>query len=107
MSRPLRPELQRAGAAAERLGLPATAGRRLVGRYGADWPAALELIRGDASLGEEAVPGLPVLRVELALARTREMALTEEDVLVRRTRLATMDSAGAATLSGSDLSPSQ
>jgi glycerol-3-phosphate dehydrogenase len=28
--------------------------------------------------------------VELELARSREMALTEEDVLVRRTRLALM-----------------
>jgi glycerol-3-phosphate dehydrogenase len=28
--------------------------------------------------------------VELELARTREMAITEEDVLVRRTRLLTL-----------------
>jgi glycerol-3-phosphate dehydrogenase len=32
-----------------------------------------------------------VLGVELALARRREMALTDEDVLVRRTRLTTRD----------------
>jgi glycerol-3-phosphate dehydrogenase len=29
----------------------------------------------------------PVLGVEVSLARSREMALTDEDVLVRRTRL--------------------
>ena len=38
-----------------------------------------------------AVPGLPVLGVEIDLARSREMALTDDDVLVRRTRLSTMD----------------
>jgi glycerol-3-phosphate dehydrogenase len=34
--------------------------------------------------------GLPVLGVEASLARSREMALTEEDIYVRRTRLATL-----------------
>jgi glycerol-3-phosphate dehydrogenase len=74
-----------------RLGLPPPAGARLVQRYGDDWRAAVALIEADRSLGEPAVAGLPVLGVELALARSREMALTEEDVLVRRTRLTTRD----------------
>jgi glycerol-3-phosphate dehydrogenase len=34
---------------------------------------------------------LPILRVELAMARSSEMALTDQDVLVRRTRLTTLD----------------
>jgi hypothetical protein len=34
--------------------------------------------------------GLPVLGVEVALARSREMALTDQDVYVRRTRLTTL-----------------
>jgi glycerol-3-phosphate dehydrogenase len=75
---------------AEKLGLPPGAGRRLVERYGDDWEEAAALIRQDASLGEPAAPGLPVLRVELELAKRREMALDEEDVLVRRTRLTSM-----------------
>jgi hypothetical protein len=32
-----------------------------------------------------------VLKVEVALARSREMAVTDEDVFVRRTRLTTHD----------------
>ena len=49
--------------------------------------------------------GLPVLAVEAVMARRRAMALTEADVLVRRTRLATMDAAAAAAVSGSASSP--
>jgi glycerol-3-phosphate dehydrogenase len=74
-----------------RLGLPPRVAARLVQRYGDDWREAVRLIREDRSLGEPAVPGLRVLGVELALARSREMALTDEDVLVRRTRLTTRD----------------
>ena len=76
---------------ASRLGLPARAGARLVRRYGDDWREAVRMIGADPSLGEPAVPGLPVLGVELELARSREMALTEQDVYVRRTRLTTRD----------------
>ena len=74
-----------------RLGLPARAGARLVQRYGDDWPDAVRRIAADRSLGEPAVAGLPVLGVELDLARSREMAMTAEDVYVRRTRLTTRD----------------
>ena len=74
-----------------RLGLPPRVAARLVQRYGDDWREAARLIGEDRSLGEPAVAGLRVLGVELALARSREMALTDEDVLVRRTRLTTRD----------------
>src|SRR5690242_8810942 len=74
-----------------RLGLLPRVAARLVQRYGDDWRAAVALIEADRSLGEPAVAGLPVLGVELALARSREMALTDDDVLVRRTRLTTRD----------------
>ena len=60
-------------------------------RYGDDWREAVALIEADRSLGEPAVAGLPVLGVELALAPRREMALTDDDALVRRTRLTTRD----------------
>jgi glycerol-3-phosphate dehydrogenase len=103
LTRPLGAELERATAAPGRLGLDPEAGARLVAHYGEDWEEALTLVREDPSLGEEVLPGLPVLRVELHLARTREMAITEGDVLERRTRLATMDASAAAGLAGSVL----
>ena len=74
-----------------RLGLFPRVAARLVQRYGDDWREAVAAIEADRSLGEPAVAGLPVLGVELALARSREMALTDDDVLVRRTRLTTRD----------------
>ena len=73
-----------------RLGLPPRTAVRLVQRYGDDWRQATQLIGEDLSLGEPVADGLPVLGVEVALARSREMALTDEDVYVRRTRLTTL-----------------
>ena len=73
------------------LGLPPRAAARLVQRYGDDWRQAIRMISEDRSLGEPVVGALPVLGVEVALARSREMALTDEDVFVRRTRLTTRD----------------
>jgi glycerol-3-phosphate dehydrogenase len=73
-----------------RLGLPPHTAARLVGRYGDDWRQAARLIGEDRSLGEPVADGLPVLGVEVALARSREMALTDQDVYVRRTRLTTL-----------------
>ena len=85
---------------ADKLGLPPRAGARLVRRYGADWREALAMIGRDRSRGEPAADGLPVLNVELELARSREMAITDEDVLVRRTRLTTRDTLVAVRSSG-------
>jgi glycerol-3-phosphate dehydrogenase len=62
-----------------------------VQRYGDDWREAVRMIGRDPGLGEPAADGLPVLNVELDLARSREMAITDEDVYVRRTRLTTRD----------------
>jgi glycerol-3-phosphate dehydrogenase len=73
------------------LGLPPRAAARLVQRYGDDWRQAIRMISEDRSLGEPVVGALPVLGVEVALAGSREMALTDEDVFVRRTRLTTRD----------------
>jgi glycerol-3-phosphate dehydrogenase len=80
-----------AAAETARLGLPPGTGARLVARYGDDWREAVRLIGQDPALGAQAVDGLPVLNVELELARNREMAITAEDVFVRRTRLTTRD----------------
>ena len=83
--------LARASAAAEQLGVSPDTGKRLVYRFGDDWAEAVRLIRDDPSLGALAVDGLPVLRVELELGRTREMALTDDDLLIRRTRVTTLN----------------
>jgi glycerol-3-phosphate dehydrogenase len=80
-----------AAAEAAGLGLSPDAGIRLVRCYGDDWREAIRMIAADRSLGEPAVADLPVLKVELELARSREMAVTREDVFVRRTRLTTRD----------------
>jgi glycerol-3-phosphate dehydrogenase len=102
------PVLGLATAEAARLGLPPGTGARLVQRYGDDWREALRLIGQDPSLGEPAVDGLPVLKVELGLARSREMAITDEDVFVRRTRLTTREASvrwpGAVTPSAGSAS---
>jgi glycerol-3-phosphate dehydrogenase len=100
MTRPLEAEQERAEGWARRRGLPPTAGDRLVGRYGDAWEDVAALVEDDPALAEPASSGLPVLRVELEVARRWEMALDDEDVLVRRTRLATMDAAAAAALVG-------
>jgi glycerol-3-phosphate dehydrogenase len=86
-----------------RLGLPPRAAARLVQRYGDDWREAARLIGEDRSLGEPVVSTLPVLGVELTLARRREMALTDEDVFARRTRLTTRDASLRLTPSGGHL----
>src|SRR5690242_3382295 len=83
--------LHLATAEVSRLGLPARAGARFVQRYGDDWHGAIRRIRADRSLGEPVAASLPELGVELDLARSREMAMTAEDVFVRRTRLTTRD----------------
>jgi glycerol-3-phosphate dehydrogenase len=80
-----------ARAEAARLDLPPPVADRLVERYGDDWRQAVRMIGAEPSLGEPVVDGLPVLRVEVELARSREMAVTDEDVFVRRTRLTTRD----------------
>ena len=79
--------LRLARAEVTRLGLSPRAGARLVQRYGDDWREAVRMISQDPLLGEPVVGTRPVLGVEVSLARSREMALTDEDVFVRRTRL--------------------
>jgi glycerol-3-phosphate dehydrogenase len=92
-----------ARAEAARLGLPPQAGARLVQRYGDDWREAVYLISKNRTFGEPVVGTLPVLGVEVALARSREMALTDEDVFVRRTRLTTRDASLRLIPSGGHL----
>jgi glycerol-3-phosphate dehydrogenase len=86
-----REALTLARAQAARLGLPPIAGDRLVQRFGDDWREAVRMIEEESSLGEPVIDGLPVLKVEVELARSREMAITDQDVFARRTRLTTRD----------------
>jgi glycerol-3-phosphate dehydrogenase len=64
-------------------GIPA----HLHARFGADAPAVLALAR-EEGLGRPLVDGLPYLEAEVVWAARRELAVTAEDVLERRTRLA-------------------
>jgi glycerol-3-phosphate dehydrogenase len=91
---PVGEALARAQAAARDLGLPEDAGRRMVHRYGDDWELALARIRQDADLARPVADDAPVLEVERVLAREREMAMTDADVDVRRTRVTTLGLAG-------------
>jgi glycerol-3-phosphate dehydrogenase len=78
-------ELRRPGAAAS-FGVTDDAWAALLGRHGGDTPAVLELASGRPELLEALVPGLPHLRVEAVWAVRREMAMTVDDILARRTR---------------------
>ncbi len=67
----------------------------LVGRHGEHAPEVLALAAGDKSLMEPLIDGLPYLRAEVAWAGQREMAMSADDVLERRTRATLLDEAGA------------
>lgn len=59
--------------------------------YGTDQPHLQELIKDDASLGEQIHPNLKYLNVEVLWAARHEMARTVEDVLARRVRVLFLD----------------
>ena len=58
----------------------------LVGRYGGEATAILDLLRVEPDLARPLVAGLPYLRAEAVYAVRHEMARTLADVLSRRTR---------------------
>ena len=61
---------------------------RLVRRYGTEAPLVASMAEDDSSLLAPVAPGIPVLGVELAFGIRHEGALSVEDLLARRTRLA-------------------
>jgi glycerol-3-phosphate dehydrogenase len=65
----------------------------LIGRYGSLATEIEALVAADPDLGEPLVPGQPYLRAEAIHATRHEMALTLDDVLVRRTRAHLFDRA--------------
>jgi glycerol-3-phosphate dehydrogenase len=69
--------------------------RHLGARYGTEAPLVQALLREDPSLAAPLVPGLPYVRAEAVHAVRHEMALTLDDVLLRRTRAHLFDRDGA------------
>jgi glycerol-3-phosphate dehydrogenase len=68
-------------------GLGAGVAQALVGRYGSEAAAVANLVHRDAALGNPLVLGHPVIAAEVVYQARREMAMTVEDVMVRRTHL--------------------
>jgi glycerol-3-phosphate dehydrogenase len=60
----------------------------LLNRYGSLISEVLELIVSDKKLAAQVTPGLPYLKAEIVYAVTHEGAMTVDDVISRRTRLA-------------------
>ena len=92
-----------AKAAVER-GASETTARHLVGRYGSEAAAVLNLVDRDRALGGRIVSGRPELWAEVVHAIEREMAVRLSDVLVRRLHLfyKTRDQAVPATSAVAD-----
>jgi len=61
--------------------------RHLVGSYGSEAAAVLNLVDRDRRLGEPVVPGRPEIWAEVTYAVEREMAVRVQDVLIRRLHL--------------------
>jgi glycerol-3-phosphate dehydrogenase len=60
----------------------------LLNRYGSLISEVLDLIVTDKKLATQVTPGLPYLKAEIVYAVTHEGAMTVDDVISRRTRLA-------------------
>lgn len=73
------------------LGLSFETTEHLLGDYGTEAAALLELIAAEPKLAAPLVEGLPYVRAEVIRAVRAEGALTVEDVLARRTRMALED----------------
>jgi len=59
----------------------------LVGRYGSNYTAVLEMVKAKPELGQRIVNGLPYVWAELPYALRYEMAMTLSDFFLRRTRI--------------------
>jgi glycerol-3-phosphate dehydrogenase len=74
-------------ARARRAGVSPATLRHLLHAYGARAAAALDLIDADPALAAPLAEGQPHVAAEVVVAARDEMAVTVEDVLLRRTRL--------------------
>ncbi len=71
----------------EREGFSPAVAQHLVRAYGSETPAITRMALTERQLAEPVIPGQPVLWAELYHAMRREMAITVNDLLMRRTRL--------------------
>jgi len=69
-------------------------------RFGDELGEVLEMAGGRDELLSPIVPGLPYLGVEVVYAARREMAMSVDDVLSRRTRALLLDARSTAAASG-------
>lgn len=76
---------------AHRLRLSEAAIHHLAFDYGTHAEIILDLIEGDAALGQPIIADLPYVRAEIPYVCRYEMALTLDDVLARRTRITLLD----------------
>jgi glycerol-3-phosphate dehydrogenase len=65
--------------------------RHLAGKYGTQAAAVVEISRENSLWADPIVPGAPQIQAEIIHAVRREMAMTIEDVLARRTGLELFD----------------
>jgi glycerol-3-phosphate dehydrogenase len=86
------------GAASPSILMNIAAPRRLIQRYGVEAPAVLALAAEDPALREQVAPGAPVVGAELVWAVRHEGALTEDDLLDRRTRIGLVPADRSAAL---------
>lgn len=80
-----------------RSGLAPELAERLLRRYGSELGRLLALIRDDPSLAEPVAPGVPCIGAEVVFACQGTMPANLEDMMVRRLRLAVLDSEAART----------
>lgn len=73
---------------AQNFGLEAHTVEHLLNRYGSLIEEVLELVSKDATLGELLDEDLPYIKAEIVYAASHEGAMSVEDVLARRTRIA-------------------
>lgn len=90
---------QLAGRLATEFGLEQDVGTHLAHAYGGE---ATEVVRLGADLGllKRLHPAHPYLEVEVVIAKQREYAITADDVLARRLRIAFLDRAAAEAVRG-------
>ncbi|MGH7459355.1 MAG: glycerol-3-phosphate dehydrogenase/oxidase, partial [Longimicrobiaceae bacterium] len=86
-SEPWKSFLGRIERAARRVHLPDSTAEQLARAHGTGGFEVIERVRERTELAEPLVPGLPHLRAEVVHAVEKEMALTVEDVLRRRTHV--------------------
>jgi glycerol-3-phosphate dehydrogenase len=71
----------------KRRGIDADAARHLVQRYGRRAGDVVSYLKGDSDLGKRVLAHEPDMLAEFAYQRDHEMAVRQEDLLLRRTRL--------------------